>query len=152
MAEANLETVLGAIKDPSLLAICPPTEEREAKLELLMPPAEIPSGEEVAEELDLVEPLTEEQRQLIAETFEELEVAYEHISRSCSSLAILSRSLNSRQLLALLKASIRPLAQLNMVLGLFDEPIKSQKRIELPDDKGARVKLTRFWGEKMEST
>ena len=142
MAEANQKVVLGAIRDPSGLVIHPRTEEREANLKLLMPLAEIPRGEEVAEELASIQPLTDEQRKQIAEMFEDMEIAHEHTAHSCSLLAILSRSLNSTQLLTLLRASIRLLVQLNMVPGLFDEPIKSQQRMGLPDDKSAQVKIT----------
>ena len=137
MEDANQQTVLRVIRDPSGLAIHSQTKEREVNLELLMPSAEVPKGKEVAEKLDVIHLLTHKQRAQIAETFEDMEIAHEHMACSCSLLAILSRSLNSRQLLTLLRASVRPLVQLNMVPGLLDEPIKSQQRMELPDNTNA---------------
>ena len=77
-------------------------------------------GENVTAELDSIEPLTSEQRTQIAKLFEDIEVVHEHLMCSCSSLGILLRSLNSQQLLMLLKASIRPLIQLNVPPGIFD--------------------------------
>ena len=48
MVEANVTTVLRAIKDPSCLMLWPQTEEVEGLLEEFMPTEDIPSGSSVA--------------------------------------------------------------------------------------------------------
>ena len=55
-----------------------------------MPPAEIPSGKDMAANID--EPLTDEQRRQISELFEDIELAHKQLACTCSLLAILSRS------------------------------------------------------------
>ena len=120
MAEASPTIMLESIKDPSCLAIHPQTDANIQKLEDMMPPAEVPSGQDVATNINDMEPLTDEQRRQISELFEDMELAHEQLARTCSSLAILSRSLTSCQLVLLLKPSIRPLVQLNVAPGLFE--------------------------------
>ena len=55
---------------------------------------------------------------------------------------ILSRSLTLRQLILLLKSSIRPLAQLNIAPGVFEEAKLGQQKMELPEEKFRQVRLT----------
>ena len=69
-------------------------------------------------------------------------MAHEHLAHSCSSLGILSRTLTSHQLLLLLKASLRPLVQLNTAPGLFEEPKLGRQRMELPKEQHKQVRLT----------
>ena len=95
MEEANPIAVLRAVKDPNCLAICPQMEGREIRLEELMLLSEILRGENITAELDSIEPLTSKQKALIAELFEDMEVAHKHLTCSCSTLGILLRSLNS---------------------------------------------------------
>ena len=142
MEEADPAIILAAVRDPSCLAIHPRTEENQQKLEDLMPLAEIPKGEDVVADIDSMEPLTDDQRKQISKLFEDMEVAHEHLACSCSSLGILSRTLTSCQLLLLLKASLRPLVQLNIAPGLFKEPKLGQQRMELPEEKHRQVRLT----------
>ena len=47
MAKANSTVILESIKDPSCLAIHPWTEANTQKLEDMMPPAEVPTGQDV---------------------------------------------------------------------------------------------------------
>ena len=94
MAKASPTIMLESIKDPSCLAIHPWTDANIQKLEDMIPPAEIPSGQDMAMNIDNMEPLTDEQRRQISELFEDMELAHEQLARTCSSLAILSRSLN----------------------------------------------------------
>ena len=107
-----------------------------------MPPAEVPTGQDVATIVEDMEPLTDEQRRQISELFEDLELAHEQLARTCSSLAILSRSLTSRQLILLLKSSIRPLAQLNVAPGVFEEAKLGQQKMEQTEEKFRQVRLT----------
>ena len=141
MAEANPTVILESIKDPSCLAICLRTDANIQKLED-MPPAEVPTGQDVATIVEDIEPLTDKHRRQISELFEDLELAHEQLARTCSSLAILSRSLTSRQLILLLKSSIRPLAQLNVAPGVFEEAKLGQQKMELPEEKFRQVRLT----------
>ena len=84
----------------------------------------------------------EEQRRQISELFEDMELVHEQLACTCSLLAILSRSLTSYQLVLLLKSSIRPLVQLNVAPGLFEEAKLGQQRMELPEVQHRQVKLT----------
>ena len=107
----------------------------------MMPPAEVPRGQDVVTNIDDMEPLTDKQRRQISELFEDMELAHEQLARTCSSLAILSRSLTSRQLVLLLKSSIRLLVQLNVAPGLFEEARLGGQKMELPEEKYRQVKL-----------
>ena len=135
MEDADHTIMLAAVKDPSCLAIHPHTDENQQKLEDMIPLTEIQKGEDVVADIDSLEPITEEQKRQISEIFEDLELAHEQLACACSSLAILLRSLTLRQLVVLLKSSIRPLVQLNMALELFKEAKLGQHRMELPKEK-----------------
>ena len=142
MEKADPAIELAAVRDLSCLAICPHTEENQQKLEDLMRLAEIPKCEDVMADIDNMEPLTDDQRKQISELFEDMEVAHEHLVCLCSSLGILSRTLTSHQLLLLLKASLRPLVQLNIAPGLFKEARLGWQRMELPKEQHRQVRLT----------
>ena len=75
----------------------------------------------------------------MAELFENLEVTHESAAQTCSILASLSRTLGTNQLKLVLKASFRPLVQLNVLGGLLNEPKTGQGRTELPNDMNERV-------------
>ena len=107
-----------------------------------MPPAEVPRGQDMVTNIDDMEPLTDEQRRQISELFDNMELAHEQLARACSSLAILSISLTSHQLLLLLRSSIRLLVQLNVAPGLFEEARLGTQKMELPEEKYRQVKLT----------
>ena len=94
VAEANVRTILHSMRDPKCMAIRPQTEEMEQLLEDLMPPKDIPSGSEVASFIEEIVPLTDNQRNLLIELFDDLEVAHKHLGRSCSALSRLLRMLN----------------------------------------------------------
>ena len=105
-----------------------------------MPLEDAPEGEEVVTSIEGGTPLTESQRNMLRELFKDLEVAHEHTARACSVLTHLALTLIPPQVMATLKAATRPLIQIN-ALGFLDK-IKTPRRMELPDDKGARVKIT----------
>ena len=90
-----MATVPGAIKDPTCLALRPVTEEGERALEEMMPPEDIPRGGSIAAAVEEEGLLAEEQRQLLAELFENLEVIHESAAQTCSILARLLRTLGS---------------------------------------------------------
>ena len=108
----------------------------------MMPTEEIPSGSSMTGMIEDIEPLTANQRNMIAELFDDLEVAHDHMARSCSMLSLLSRYLSSAQLMLVLKASVRPMVQLNAVQSFLNSPVTSKRKTELPDNRSAQVKLT----------
>ena len=149
MAEADTSKVMHAISDLTCLALWPKTDEREELLELVMPLEDVPEGDEVPASIQGDTPLTENQCDLLRELFEDLEVAHEHTARACSVLAHLSLSLTAPQMMATLKAVTRPLIQINALEGFMDK-VKTTRKMELPDYKGARVKLTMTPNPKVE--
>ena len=68
-------------------------------------------------------------------------MAHEHTARACSVPARLSLSLTAPQLMATLKVVTHPLIQVNTLEGLLDK-VKTLRKVELPDDVGARVQGT----------
>ena len=142
MSEDTIDTVWKCIKDPTCLTLRPASEETERVLEEMMPPEDITPGKIVSEQAEQKGPLTEEQRCLLADLFDNLEVVHEVSAQTCSIMARLSRSLNPSQLELVLWASIRLLVQLDALGGLFDEPKTGQEQRELLDDIRQRVRLT----------
>ena len=57
--------------------------------------------------------LLDEEREMIHKVFQTLKTAYDHIGRACGLIGALSKKLNSSQLMTVLKASIRPVIQVN---------------------------------------
>ena len=141
IAEADIKKVTDAISDPTCLVLRPKTEAREELLEVMMPSEDAPGGDEVMASIQGETPLNKNQRDLLRELFEDLEMAHEHTARACSVLAHLSLSLIAPQLVATLKVVTHPLIQVNALEGLMDK-VKIPRKAELPDDMGARVQLT----------
>ena len=149
MVEADTSKVMHAISNPTCLALWPRMDEREELLELVMPLEDAPQGDGIAASIQGDTLLTENQCDLLRELFEDLEVAHKHTARACSVLAHLSLSLTAPQMMATLKAATRPLIQINALEGFLDK-VKTPRKMELPDDKGARVKLTMTPNPKVE--
>ena len=126
--EVDTGSILKSIQDPTCLALREQTEEVIAKLEEILPESETASGGDLIKTIDDVETLMKEQQHDIAEVFDNLEIAHEYLGRACRLMETLSRSLSSKQLLLLLKASIRPLIQINSLAGFLDEPKASHDR------------------------
>ena len=106
-----------------------------------MPLEEVPADEETMASIQGDTPLNRDQRNLLRELFEDLEVAHEHTARACSVLSHLSLSLTGPQLVATLKAVTHPLIQVNTLEGLLDK-VKLPKKLDLPDEIGTRVQIT----------
>ena len=87
MDTANPDAVWRAIKDKVGLCICPSTEEKERTLECLLPDQEIPLAARVLEMMEDANELTKEDRALISELFESLEVAHSELASACSVLS-----------------------------------------------------------------
>ena len=75
---------------------------------------------------------------MINKLFDCLEVAHDHTAHACSTLGTLSQSLDSNQLLLLLRASVRPMVQIKSLPGFLNEPSMSHK-MELPEKKMQRI-------------
>ena len=78
MAEAEVDKVVGSIKDLTCVAVRPKTEVREELLSVLMPLEDAPTEEEAMASIKGRSQLDRNQRELIRELFEDLEVAHEH--------------------------------------------------------------------------
>ena len=140
--EVDTGSILKTIRDPTCLALREQTEDVIEKLEEILPDSETASGGEIIKTIDDVEALTEEQKHDIGEIFNNLEIAHEYLGRSCGLMGALSRSLSSKQLLLLLKASVRPLIQINTIRGFLDEPKASMMGKGLLESKDDRVLTT----------
>ena len=95
MKDASTHDVLKAIRDPTCLALHKGSEEVEELLKELISGEELQSSESVASRIHEEGVLMKEQEELIAELFDELEMAYGHTVGACSSLMRLSRSLST---------------------------------------------------------
>ena len=140
MDTANADAVWRAINDKVSLCICPPAEEKERTLECLISDQEIPLAVQVLETVEDADELTKEDRGLIKELFESLEVAHSKLASACSMLSCLSRTLKPRQLMGVLQASTRPLIKVKTT-SAFIEPDVPGKTRELPEDLEERVVL-----------
>ena len=137
METANPDAVWIAVKDKVGLCICPQSQKNENTLECMVSADEVPQAAEV---LGKVEEVTQEERELIRELFDSLEVAHSHLAAACSTLSRLSSTMRPTQLMTILDASIRPLIQIKTTaaLELHDT---TEETGGLPDDPEERVKL-----------
>ena len=149
--EADTIAILKSIWDPSCLAMREQTKEVVAKLEEILPESDTTSGNVVIEDINEVEPLTKEQRQDIGEVFDNLKITHEHFGQSCGLIGVLSCPLSSRQLLLLLKASVRPLVQINKLGCFLDEPKASTTGSGLPESRDDRVCTTMILAPSVET-
>ena len=127
MEEANPDTVLKAVKDQCGLTLCPRTEDRECLLEKMILEEDIPSVSDVIQGMEELDTLTEGDRTLLGELFDFLEIAHTELTTAYSILGRLSQRLRPHQLLAVLRASVFPMIQLNAVSGFFEPPIAGKK-------------------------
>ena len=141
MKDAAVLDVLRSIKDPTCLAICPPSEEIEALLEEIIPSEEILSGESVIRSLPYEAILLDSDRELITELFEMLEMTYDNIGRACGLIGALSHSLNSSQLFTLLKASVQPVVHINALPKFIEQASQEAKPTGVPEDQGDRIRI-----------
>ena len=84
----------------------------------------------------------QEQKGLLAELFNKLEVVHESMARACVTLGMLSQGLNGKQLLLVLKASVCPLVQINTLDKFWKDPASNLQKAELPDDIPQHLRLT----------
>lgn len=142
MVDANVLTILWSINDPMCLALRPVTEHTECLLEEMMPEKEIPHGDITAGMVGRVQPLNYDQKDMIKELFNDLEVAHERMAHMCGRLSSLLKTLTPPQMMIVLQATIRPMIQLNTMAQFLDVPAEWKAKIDLPEDISERVKLT----------
>ena len=136
MEEAKPKVVLKAVKDQVGLSICPHTEEKEHLVEEMIPKEEIPSVVQVIQGMEELDTLMKEDRALLGELFDSLEVAHTELATACSALGRLSKRLRPHQLLAVLRASVHPMVQLNAVAGFLEPPIANRKTVLMTSTEG----------------
>ena len=142
METAKADAVLRAIKDTVCTALMTSDSGHEEKLEAMMPETEMMTLEDFLSGTDDLGDITAEQKELLGELFEELETAHESMARACSTLGRLARGLNGKQLLLTLRASVRPLVQVNIAEKFWRDMAQTSKRTDLPDDLHHRIALT----------
>ena len=120
------------------LHIYPQTEDSNRKLKCLVPDEEVPLTSGILKAIEDPEDLTAEDRTLITELFDSLEVAHSELASACSALGRLSKNLKPRQLMVVLKASIRLLIQIKPSSALIKSYTPGGMH-ELPDDPEERV-------------
>ena len=138
MDKSDADVVWHSIKDKVGLCIFPQTEDSNRKLEYLVPDKEVPLASGILKAIEDPEDLTAEDRTLITKLFDSLEVAHSELASACSALGRLSKNLKPRQLMVVLKVSIRPLIQIKPSSALIESYAPSGMH-ELPDDPEERV-------------
>ena len=135
---ANPDTVWRSIKDKVGLCIQPQSDKVETQLEYITPGEEIPTAGGVLKRLEKPDQLTQEDTALIREVFDLLELVHAELASTCSALSRLAHNLHPKNLITVLKASIRPLIQMKPAALLLeaDTPSTSQN---LPDDPEERI-------------
>ena len=109
-------------------------------MEEIIPSEDIPEAPEVLKVAQEEGKMSQEDQKVVAELFSSLEVAHDHLATTCGLLSRLSRTLNPEQLLTIIRASIRPLIQLN-ALTTLETSSKPKKPQELPDEQFERVRV-----------
>ena len=142
IADANVLAILQSIKDPMCLALRPITEHTECLLEEMMPEKDIPHGDTIAKMVGEIQPLKYDQKDMLIEPFDDLKAAHERMACMSGRLLSLSKVLMQPQLMINLKATIRPMIQLNMTAKFLDTPAGPKLKTDLPNDISERVTLT----------
>ena len=68
------------------------------------------------------------------------------MAQVCGRLSSLSKMLTPAQLMIIMKATIRPMIQVNTVTKFLDAPTTSKEKMELPNDIGERVSAMMILG------
>ena len=140
MQLADIVTVSKAIRDKNFNTLLPKSDAIDEILEEKLSSEEIPEAAEVLKSAQREGKMSQQDQELVAELFSNLEVAHEHAATACSLLSRLSRTLKLEQLLTIVKASIRPLVQLTTPIAL-ETLCGTKDPQELPDDQPERVKI-----------
>ena len=100
-------------------------------LEEIIPNEDIPNALDVIRAAQQGGDMSEADQKVVAENFESLEIAHDQIATACGLLGRLLRTMRPDQLMTVIKASIRPLIQLNALTPIETTPKTPPK---LPDD------------------
>ena len=136
MSDADM--VWRSIKDKVGLCIYPQSEEIEKRLEYIIPGEETPAAGKVLKRIEDADNLTNEDTTLIREVFDSLQLVHAELASTCSTLSRLSRSLQPKQLITVLKASIRPLIHIKLASFLLEPDVPSTSH-DLPDDPEEKI-------------
>ena len=142
MMKANVLDILCSIRDPTCLAICPHSEEVEGLLEELISSEEIPSSSSIIRSMTDERTLSDKEKKMICKLFKMLETAYDQLGRACGFIGALSQKLNSNQLMTVLKASVRPVIQVNALPGFIQQVTWKVTPTDVPEDKTERIRTT----------
>ena len=135
---ADSDMVWRSIKDKVGLCIQPRSDEIEKQLEYIIPGEETPTAGEVLKKLEDADKLTKEDTVLICEVFDSLELVHSELASTCSTLSRLDHSLHPKNLITVLKVSIRPLILIKPA-SLLLEPDAPSTSHDLPDDPEERI-------------
>ena len=89
--------------------------------------------------VEKIKPLSYNQKDLLVELFDDLEVAHDRMARVCGRMSMLAKVLNPSQLMLVMKVTIRPMVQLNTTTAFLDTPASPRHKKEVPQDRGERV-------------
>ena len=138
MEAADITIMTQSIRDKDFKVLTPRSDEVEKLLEDILPSDEIPGALGLIQSVQEEETLTEIDQELIRELFDALEMAHDQLATACGLLGRLSHTLKPGQLMLVIKASIRPLIQMNAPAGL-DIATATRGTLELPDNQAERI-------------
>ena len=104
-----------------------------------MPDEDIPPGLQVLEGEEDIKPLSNDQKYLSIDLFDDLKEAHDRMTRGCGKLSTLVKGLTSSQLMLVMKSMIRPMIQLNTTAAFLDTQISQTHKKDVPQDRGERV-------------
>ena len=112
-------------------------------LEVSMPEEDLPEPEEMVQWASSIEPLSEESKTILIKMMEHLSEAHYQAAQMAQSLADLSKTCSSAQIMTIMKFTVRLLIQLEGMLGHMGmESASQRKKKDLLDGIESRVNLT----------
>ena len=133
------------------LAIREQTEEVEARLKVCMPEEELPELDEMVRWASSIEPLSDELKTTLTSMMEHLAEVHYQAAQAAQNLADLSKTCSSSQIMTLMKFTLRPLVQLEGMLGRIGEETTPRRKRDLPDEIENRANLTLLPNSNMDS-
>ena len=116
MGAADTDVVLRTIKDPTALYLR--QHLMAGGIEVVDPPEELPSGEEILQQLPEWARWAEETA-FIVDIFSHAAQAHKHLSEVCTNIAALAKITDKSTLMSVINGVVRPLVQLNIPEGFF---------------------------------
>ena len=87
---------------------------------------EIPAGSQILEAVENIKSLSFDQKDLLVELFDDLEVTHDRMARVCGWMSTLAKVLNPSQLILVMKAKIRPMIQLKTTSAFLNTLVTSK--------------------------